>query len=192
MRKILNIYENPIDDILIDISEYLCPYFKKCSMTPNNITTLSLITGVLSIFFLYHNYFIWTIIYLFLSYFFDIVDGHFARKYKMETEFGDLYDHIKDIIVNFCIFFLLMYKTYIIDKKLMYIYFFIIIFFYICMNFHLGCQERMYDNKENNNFLHYNTYLCKKKEYIKYSRYVGCATFYLVVFILIFILKSYY
>ena len=51
MRKIKKIYENPIDDILIDIAKYLCPYFKKCYITPNNLTTISLITGVLSIFF---------------------------------------------------------------------------------------------------------------------------------------------
>ena len=67
MRKINKIYENPIDDILINMAEYLCPYFKKCYITPNNITTFSLITGVLGVFFLFNNMYSYSIIYLFLS-----------------------------------------------------------------------------------------------------------------------------
>ena len=34
-----------------------------------------------------------------LSYFFDCMDGNFARTYKMQTKFGDYYDHIKDVII---------------------------------------------------------------------------------------------
>ena len=191
MRKINKNYENPFDDLLIDMAEYLSPYLKKCYLTPNDITFLSLITGILSIFFLFNNMYEYSILYLFLSYFFDIFDGNYARKYKMETEFGDLYDHIKDLLVSISIFSLLLYKTYIISIKLMIIYFVLIIIFFILMNIHLGCQERIYDNNDNNIFLNNNKFLCKKKKYILYTKYVGCGTFNLVIFMLIYNLKNY-
>lgn len=192
MRKIDKNYENPIDNILIDIAESLCPYFRKYNYTPNDLTTISLITGILSIFYLYNNLYLESIIYLFLSYFFDIMDGNYARKYNMETHFGDMYDHIKDIIVNVCIFILIIYKTYKINKNVMIIFLIIIFIFFVLMNLHLGCQEMIYDNKYNNNFLHINRVLCVKKENIIYTKYVGCGTFYLVIFILIYSLKFIY
>ena len=34
---------------------------------------------------------------MFVGYFFDCMDGHFARKYNMVTEFGDMYDYITDL-----------------------------------------------------------------------------------------------
>ena len=46
-RKIPNIYENPFDIFLINICEMMNPYFKKLNFTPNGITTLSLIFGIL-------------------------------------------------------------------------------------------------------------------------------------------------
>ena len=30
---------------------------------------------------------------------FDVLDGNYARNYKMVTQFGDYFDHIKDLIV---------------------------------------------------------------------------------------------
>ena len=43
--------ENPLDNILIDIAENLNPYFKKMNFTPDMITTLSLIFGILMNFY---------------------------------------------------------------------------------------------------------------------------------------------
>jgi hypothetical protein len=37
MRKLTREYDNPIDNILIDISEYIAPYAYKYKMTPNII-----------------------------------------------------------------------------------------------------------------------------------------------------------
>lgn len=191
MRKIKKNFENPIDNILIDIAEYLCHYFNKFNTTPNDLTTISLITGILSVFYLFNDLYIVSIIYLFISYFFDIMDGNYARKYKMETDFGDMYDHIKDIIINIFIIGLIIYKTYKIDLKLMKKYILIIIIINFLMNFHLGCQEQLYDNKQNNNFLHFNRVLCWDKKYINFSKFFGCGTYYLIIIILIYNLKNY-
>ena len=52
MSKIDQNYYNIIDNNLIQLSEYLSPTFKKLNFTPNGITTLSLVFGVLSIYLL--------------------------------------------------------------------------------------------------------------------------------------------
>jgi hypothetical protein len=48
MRKIERDDENPIDNIIIDSCDIIKPYFYKLGFTPNGITTLSLIFGLLS------------------------------------------------------------------------------------------------------------------------------------------------
>lgn len=58
MRKIPEEAENPIDNVLISFSDYLCPFFKKMNFIPNGITTLSLFFGLLSIYYLYYGKFI--------------------------------------------------------------------------------------------------------------------------------------
>ena len=52
-RKIPREYDNPIDNILVDLSEFLNPYFHRLNFTPNMITTLSLI---LNTFYHYHDH----------------------------------------------------------------------------------------------------------------------------------------
>ena len=47
-----------------------------------------------------NNNYILACIYYFISYFFDVLDGIYAREYNMVSEFGDYYDHIKDIVVT--------------------------------------------------------------------------------------------
>lgn len=46
MRKIPRNYENPIDSILIDICDYIGPFLYKLHVTPNMITSISLILGI--------------------------------------------------------------------------------------------------------------------------------------------------
>ena len=48
-RKIPKDYDNPLDNILIDLVEILNPYFKKLNFTPNGITFLSLVFGLITI-----------------------------------------------------------------------------------------------------------------------------------------------
>ena len=147
MRKIKKKFENPIDNILIDIADYLCPYFKILNFTPNHITGLSLIFGVISIYNFYNKKFKYASIYFFISYFFDIMDGHYARKYKQVTKNGDLFDHIKDIIVYISLV-VLFFKF----NKYKNIHLIIICIIWIsilyCTLTHLGHQEKIYNTNE--------------------------------------------
>jgi len=109
MRKITCECENPLDNILINISDYMCPYAKKYNFTPNILTTISLIFCGISALLLLNNYYVLAAFTYLISYYFDCMDGHFARKYNMTSYFGDLYDHISDISKGILIFSTLYY-----------------------------------------------------------------------------------
>ena len=188
MRKIEKNYENFFDDFLIDIAEYVSPFFYKLNFTPNDITTLSLITGLASVYFLYkQNIVLFSILWI-VSYFFDCLDGHFARKYDMVTKFGDLYDHVKDISV----LLLLTIVSFIIFRQKKYFYhaFVVVIIFQILSNIHLTCQQTLYKGANSNDeFLDFLKYIYIKlgindencKEVIQYTKYFGVGTLHLIV-----------
>lgn len=177
MKKIPDDMDNPIDNILIQFADFLCPFFKRTGHTPNTITTYSLITGVLSVYFLYVGYPIAFAIFYAMSYFFDCMDGHYARKYKMTSKCGDLYDHIKDISV----YIILIYVVYLKYKKVIVIGDIILVLlaiFACCI--HIGCQQRYLDKEEDDETLDSLKCLCKNKGIIYYTRWVGMGTFMLI------------
>ena len=192
MRKIHPKYENFIDNILIELSEILSPYFKKLNMSANDITTLSFIFGLLSIYFLYYDFYEYSVITYFISYFFDVIDGYYARKYKITSDFGDLYDHIKDFIVGIILFYILMYKVYYKNSDYVRYYLLILFIFFMLMNYYLGCQENIYNiNNNNNSILNFHKFLCKKKskKQIKILKYTGTGTVIIVMCLLIYYIK---
>lgn len=189
MRKIEKCHENPLDNILINLSDSICPLFKKMGFTPNKITTLSLFFGLISIFFLYKGY-IWlfAICYI-ISYFFDNMDGHFARKYKMTSKFGDYYDHIKDIIVVIVLLLVLFLKNKP-SLKVIIISCIILGIAFILMSMQLGCQEKIYKQTDDPNdespSLSFTTNFCpfNPVKGCEYLRWFGCGTF-VIVFIIV-------
>ena len=91
-------YDDPVDFQLINLVELLGPYFYRMGLSPNVFTTLSLIFAIASCYFLVSRAFLIAGVCWFINYFFDCVDGNFARRYNMTSEFGDWYDHISDWI----------------------------------------------------------------------------------------------
>lgn len=189
-RKLPKKYENPIDNILIDIAERLNPIFYKLGFNPNGITTLSLVTGLL----FNYNYFIGnyelSAFMMSLSYFFDCMDGNFARTYNMQSKFGDYYDHIKDVIVMLVfVGILLLYKDIPTKYKIFGIVVGVIMTFGVMM--HVGCTEKYVKIKktkgiQESGFLANFKGTCDKIDRIKYVRYLGCGTF--NAFIIIFVI----
>lgn len=184
MKKIPNEMDNPIDNILIEIADKLCPYFYKMNYTPNMITTYSLLLGLISCYFLNLKKIVLFSVFYFISYFFDCLDGHYARKYGMTTNIGDMYDHFKD----FFIFFLVFYISYLNSRHNINIYIILIIFILLLlMSTHMSCQELNCDDQfkdVNNSFILKSNYLCFNKENIRWTRFFGCGTF-TVMYILI-------
>ena len=99
MSKLKPEHQDIVDRQLDKLVFQLNPHFKKMGFTPNGITTLSLIFGILAVYFFYISNTYLAGICWFISYFFDCQDGNFARTYKMYSKFGDLYDHISDAVI---------------------------------------------------------------------------------------------
>jgi len=189
MRKINPEYENKFDNILIDISEKIAPIFKKLNFTPNDITSLSNISMCITILLLLQLKYYWACLFLILSYFFDCLDGSFARTYNQVTNFGDKYDHYSDVIKSVLLIFVLFSLN---PTKFMVVLPIIIIFFILAM-MHLGCQELLY-NKNESKTLTLNKYICpttdkknieKIKEKLSKTKYFGCGTYYLMLTIIL-------
>lgn len=152
MSKIPSNLDNDIDVELIQISDKLSPSFKAVGMTPNGITTLSLITGLISVYMIYKNKPIYGVLMYTLSYFFDCMDGYYARKYNMTSKFGDMYDHIKDMTVGLLMAGVLLYR----NRHRPYIICIVLLIMYLMLDLTrkvMGCQEIYYGNTEHSAFL---------------------------------------
>lgn len=179
-RKLPTNQEGPIDNLIYIIVEYIDPYFYKLKFTPNMITTLSLICGIISIYYLFYNFKKLAIFFYFLSYLFDCSDGYYARKYNMVTQFGDYYDHVKDIIIFILLIFVLLS-----NNKFFFNYLFcnllIILLFSIFMTGYFGCAEKIYDSEESES-LSWTKFLCPNSNYIYFYRYFSSGSMLLLLF----------
>jgi len=185
MRKICEEYENPIDNGNIAFAELISPYLYNLNFTPNGITTLSFLCGLISCFFLWKKKLVWFTIFYYLSYLFDNVDGYYARRYDMVTEFGDYYDHVKDTTVNLIILYIVV-KRYRMTSKTKIMTTLWLSFFTFLMLIHLGCQEKIYDHQESET-LNFTRKLCfgEARKSIKVTRLFGVGTFTVVVILCI-------
>lgn len=186
MRKIPSNLENPLDSLLIDLSEPISKYFHTLYMNPNDITTLSLIFGIISILFLYKGKAVLAGACYFLSYLFDVVDGYYARKYRMVTKFGDMYDHIKDWTVNITYIYVLFNRNKQKLKTWQWILVSCIFIFLLGMQaIYFSAQERYYDKIDTIPSLSWLSSLIKTKDdaikTLKWTRFFGCGTFIICV-----------
>ncbi len=173
MRKIIESFDNPIDNILIKIAEFVCPTFKYYNFTPNMITTISLFFGLISIKLVYDKQYKLGSLFFMIAYFFDCLDGHYARKYNMETIFGDYYDHFSDISkVTLMLYVVYLKKPEILSLVNILIFLMLL----TLMSTHLGCQELHYD-KDTSPSLKSLRNLCYDKNDIIFTRWFGVGTF---------------
>ena len=170
-RKTIREFENPIDNIYIDIGEKLNPIFKSLKFTPNTLTTFSLLFGILSAYNLQISNNKISAIFLITSYIFDCFDGNYARKYNMETKFGDLYDHYSDLFQIILVY----YTMYTLNKKKFKSYLIIFILILLLPFIQLGCQQYYYNNNQEESLDNLKI-LCPDKNWIKYTRYFGPGT----------------
>jgi len=189
--KVPSELNNPIDNIFVNIGEYLSPFFKKLNFTPNILTTISFASGLLSSYFYIKNKYLFSGIFILLDVFFDDFDGYYARKYDMVTKFGDWYDHITDLIVFILILFLIFKKYNIINDWKYYLPY-VAIILVITLSIHLGCADKYYDKNESQS-LHLLTKICPAKDkkniygVMKYLKLGGVGslavyTFFLIIY----------
>jgi phosphatidylglycerophosphate synthase len=187
--KIKYSQENPIDVFNIWLFDLMSPLFKRLKFNPNHITTLSLIFGVLAIYYLYHHNIGGFAITYYISYFFDCADGYYARKYGMVTKFGDYYDHAKDVAVFIGLIMVLVMK-YRAPFKVWAICISILLVALCLTGVQFGCQEKIYDSEETPS-LSFSKHLCigDPEETIKYSKWFGVGMFIFIFIYCIFYLS---
>lgn len=154
-RKIPEHLENPVDNIIYKNINSISKLARKFKLTPNMITTLSAIFGFAAIYFILKDKFIVGAVLYFISYYFDCLDGFYARKYDMVTKFGDYYDHIKDILIFGALIYVLL-------KKKLYPGFIFVVPIILLTIAHFGCQE-LYYNKNESGSLSMTKFFCPCK-----------------------------
>lgn len=113
-------------------------FFRNIGMTPNQLTLISFIAGLLSIYYLYYFNILWYGVFLSIAVIFDYFDGAMARKYSMQTQFGDKFDHYTDMITYIGIFVVLMIKYKLYRYPLILIFG---ILYFLIVTIELGCTE---------------------------------------------------
>ncbi len=79
--------------------------FAKTHITPNAITVISVIVGILSAFAFFNHKPLTGAVLLFMSGFFDLMDGVVARETDRSSKFGAVFDWLADKIVDGVILF---------------------------------------------------------------------------------------
>lgn len=189
-RKLPYKYENPIDSLLIMLTEKMNPVYRKLGMTPNILTTISMLTVIFSVLLqLYSDMPIAGAMLYFVAYYFDCADGNFARKYGMSTRFGDIYDHVTDFIkMGLGMFVLWKISTPSERITTALLLAMLSVPFFV----HMGCQERIYKPKHNEHgeCLHVLKQICPNTRWISYTRWFGCGTIHLLITLLMILRRK--
>lgn len=140
-RKIPPEYENPIDNILLDICEEAIYFCKKFEITPNAITLFRIIIGIFTIYnFIFSCDYFYPMAGTAIFYWLDCLDGHLARSTNQVTIFGDYLDHYADIT-----FFIALLTTMFIKQYTNKLFICIVIIISSYLSFiHLGLQQKNY------------------------------------------------
>ncbi|VBB18788.1 CDP-alcohol phosphatidyltransferase [Yasminevirus sp. GU-2018] len=190
-RKVDSSIENPIDNMMIEISDKMSPTFKSMGYTPNGITTISLIFALGALYSLYNHDVYQFAIYLALAHLFDCMDGYYARKYDMVTDTGDKYDHFKDLLVAVGIIYVLFSKYNIMSFPVLMLSMMLLAVLSIIS---VGCHEKITHHSDKSETLAIFDIITPCREtcdkYTKYLRFFGPGTVIFVVIMCVFYLNS--
>jgi phosphatidylglycerophosphate synthase len=188
-NKLPTYYDDPVDLFYKKYIDILNPYFKNAGMTPNMITSISLFFGLLACYFYYKSYYVLAGLSYIISYFFDTMDGYFARKYGMGSVFGSYYDSVSDGIVLLIIAYLFYNKNNFKKNWIKPLILLILIFFSLGCIYQTSCQEKYTKKTQeehvSDGLVFLNNVKCKEFDHMKYSRYFGPGVCSLVVSIII-------
>jgi phosphatidylglycerophosphate synthase len=187
-NKLPKYYDDPVDIFYKQYIDVINPYFKEAGMTPNMITTLSLLFGLLTCYLYYKSYYVSAALFYIVSYFFDVMDGYFARIYDMGSVFGSYYDSISDNAVAFLLL-ILFYNNIKLQPGVKVAMLFIIAIYVIGTAYHMSCQEK-YVKKTNKKYVSeglvfLDNIKCSNFENMRFSRFFGSGVTNLVISIII-------
>ncbi len=186
VNKIPEEYENPVDILLLKLVDTQLDFYKSLCLTPNILTTFSLVAGLYSAYMIYTGDFIVGSILYMVAYYFDCADGKFARKFNMTSKFGDYYDHISDV---FKLIFT-VYALYVTNPTYFGNLIIIAPLLLLLLCIQMGYQEIIYDKEDSGSLHALKTLVGKDKNpenTIKYTKYFGCGSINLIIAIIIFL-----
>jgi phosphatidylglycerophosphate synthase len=127
------------------------------------------------------------------AYYFDCLDGYVARKYKMASKWGSMYDHVSDILF----LILVIISIWRINPKLFVWFLVIFIPSWLLCGYFYSLQESYYDNDTHTGLdmviLHSLFPKTSKKNAerkLRYMRYFGPATGIMIIAIFIAMLDK--
>ena len=175
-NKLPHYYDDPVDLFYKRYIDIINPHFKAAGMTPNMITSISLAFGLLACYLYYKSYYIFAALAYIVSYFFDTMDGYFARMYDMGSVFGSYYDSISDNAVALLLLFL-FYKNPNISGRVKLAIILVLVIFAFGTAYHMSCQEK-YVKKTNEKHVSeglafLDKIQCSDSENMRYSRFFG-------------------
>jgi len=176
MRKIPYELDNPIDNFMLSYcGDPLMDRLYKLGVTPNMITTVGNVFRGLSVYFLYSGRKELFLILYVVGYYFDCLDGHFARRYNMCSKFGDFYDHISDTTFYFFLIYYVFFNSTLLESP----YFTRVLTLFLIMGFlmfiHIGCQQTYYGSS-GVEYMDVCKSICSNKDWLWWTRYFGCGT----------------
>ena len=183
-NKLPHYYDDPIDIFYKKYIDIINPHFKEAGMTPNMITSISLAFGLLACYLYYKSCYISAALAYIVSYFFDTMDGYFARIYDMGSVFGSYYDSISDNLVALLLL-VLFYKNPNISGLVKVSIVLILVIFVFGTAYHMSCQEK-YVKKTNEKHISeglafLDKIQCSDSENMRYSRFFGTGVTSLVI-----------
>lgn len=187
-NKLPDYYDDPIDLFYKKYIDIINPHFKAANMTPNMITTISLAFGLLACYLYYKSCYISAALAYIVSYFFDTMDGYFARIYDMGSVFGSYYDSISDNVVTLLLF-ILFYNNPNISGLVKIAIILVLLIFAFGTAYHMSCQEK-YVKKTNEKHVSeglafLDKIQCADSENMRYSRFFGSGVTTLVIALII-------
>lgn len=187
-NKLPDYYDDPVDIFYKKYIDIINPHFKEAGITPNMITTISLVFGLLACYLYYKSYYVSAGLSYIVSYFFDTMDGYFARIYDMGSVFGSYYDSVSDNVVALLLV-ILFYKNQKISGLVKLTIILVLAIYGFGTVYHLSCQEK-YVKKTNEKHLSdglafLDKVKCSDFENMRYSRFFGPGVTTLVVAIII-------
>jgi phosphatidylglycerophosphate synthase len=187
-NKLPDYYDDPVDIFYKKYIDIINPHFKEAGITPNMITTISLVFGLLACYLYYKSYYVSAGLSYIVSYFFDTMDGYFARIYDMGSVFGSYYDSVSDNVVALLLV-ILFYKNQKISAGVKLTIILVLAIYVFGTVYHMSCQEK-YVKKTNE--IHLSDGLafldkvkCSEFENMRYSRFFGSGVTTLVIAIMI-------
>jgi phosphatidylglycerophosphate synthase len=177
-RKLPQQLENQVDNAMISVVEKIHPFFKRAGFTPNGITFLSALFQGTSVYLTYIGSYVLAALFFIIGYFFDDMDGWYARYYKMTSLSGDMFDHYKDItIVALYVLFFVFTKRLTLSVKVSIAV--LLVSFQVMTYIYLGCQEVYYNRSDETSTLNVLRNICpqdKHHSFLKQWRCMGTGT----------------